>query len=281
MASTPLQPRKRPLLRLLLRVGAVMVVLLLAGVGTLAWLWFTPPAYWTTEQTRRTTRTPEQARQRAADLKKNIAALFRGGAGRPTGDDTHHARLTSLAGNVSDEELAELWESLPVDEDGNRCVEVPVDDLNDWLETYGPQELQSQGVSMPSWASEPMVTIEGGKAVVAMQINHESYHQVVSAVIDVRLESENRVYLRMTQVRGGQVPVKGKSAADAAQQALDQVPPERRKQLEELAHGQTYDLSDVMRKMGAPEGTRLTRLDLSSNGMTMGVKSQGVGLGGG
>lgn len=272
MPDDPRLPKKRSLARLLLRLGVVTVVLLFAGVGTLAWFWFTPPAYWTAEQTRRAARSPEQARQRVVDLKKTVLAFFRGGSVERTANAPSHARILTLAGNVNDEELAQIWESFPVDEDGNRMLEVPVDDLNDWLEVDGMQEIRAQGLNVPSWASQPMVTIEEGRAVVAVQVDHESYHQVVSAVIDVRLQSDGRVFLKLANVRGGQVPVKGKSAADAASEALDSLSAERRQLLEDLAHGQTYDPADLLHKMGAPEGTRITKLDLSNGALALGMK---------
>ncbi|MCC7409795.1 MAG: hypothetical protein IT442_17145 [Phycisphaeraceae bacterium] len=271
-STTPHLPQKRSLARLLLRLGVVAVILFFVCVGTLTWLWFTPPAYWTAEQARRAARSPDQAGQRAADLKKIVVAFLRGGSVQPTADAPSRARIMTLAGHVNDEELAEIWESFPVDAEGNRLLEIPMDDFNDWLEVEGMDQVRAQGLSTPSWASQPMVTLESGRAVVAMQIDHESYHQVVSAVVNVRLQSDGKIFLRLASVRGGQVPVKGKSAADAVKEAIDNLSPERRQQLEELARGQNYDPADLLRRMGAPEGTKITKLDLSDKALTLGLK---------
>lgn len=220
-------------------VGLCAVALLLAslGVGAALWQLRSQPDYWIANQRAMAARTPEQTRAMADSLEADMRQWF------------------SAAGKGGDRKRVKL------------------EDLNAWLEARGTDALRRLGAPGVDRLRDPMVSVEDGALVLAGEVRVKDIGQVLSLVMDTELKPDGMVWMRVAQVRGGNLTLPKAGVSGTIATLRDEGDQEQQELIDQATGpGRLCDPQPLLSLFGASCGLRLDHLKLDRKALEIGVR---------
>lgn len=288
----------------LLTVVSVLVVLGVlvagAGAGYAWWQWSSTPSYWQANQRFKATHTHAQ-RQRMADRAWNrwMSDL----TGRIHHDPVDaspgvtptrrhkppHAPVRQIAterteargsnggqrtGSHKPTPITSPARMLPR-RLGTRTLHLHPADVNAWLQTRLQDWLANQGLHLPRQVSDPMITIENGKPVVAFELHARHIDNVISVVLDPHLTAGGRLSVRVDSIRGGRLPMPADQLIAKARKLAPGHDADINRALSILEGGKTFE---PVVKLDSRQ-VRLVALAIHKNSIDLTIRHEKVGAG--
>ena len=156
----------------------ILAAVVLAGIGR--GLWQREPGYWIRNR---------EFVQQASETE--LHGMADGAFNRVLGE------LSSSRGyrSVGDDTL------------GVRTIRLSFDEANAWLASRLDDWLVNQKRSLPAGLSDPMLTSESGRLVVAFRYKNGDVDQVFSVLMSLKFLKDGRATLSIDGVRGGRLPL--------------------------------------------------------------------------
>lgn len=227
----------------------VLSLLILAGAATGAWAWWkwrSVPHHRQVWQQRLAATTLTERTAAAVALEQRFAHLFSATYQAPGGAGSNSSSVKPGDATATSSAATPVGDEL-----GPRSIVISVDEANDWLETRsglgsgateGVGWLHQQGVTMPPQIKDPSLAIEGQQVLAACTVESKDISQIVSLYCDVTVPQEGKVTVRVTGIKGGDLPLPAKALASAAAaQAAEKVRDRLKDQIESLRTGKTVD----------------------------------------
>ncbi|MCC7147470.1 MAG: hypothetical protein IT443_13590 [Phycisphaeraceae bacterium] len=260
----------------------ILAVVTVVGVGV--WLWKSEPSYWTAQVAWRQSMTPAQLKQRSVEVTQRLdgwMAMLNGPPSATTqgsGGATSQGETAGAAEGQGGQANAQLPPGVTIDEDGSCRVTMSWEDANAWISEEGPELLREAGISGAESAansvSDPMITTEGGRVVLAAQVQAHDVSQVVSAVLDVRAQHDGRIWVQLQTIRGGKLSVPGGVAKDPMEVAASKMSAEQKAQLDEVVKGKSFEAGPILARLGAKRPIQLTDAKFGPEGIELAAKPQ-------
>ena len=207
MNETHHNSRRRPVLRWTLRiVGGMLLVAI--GLGAYGWWrWRAQPQYWQDAQAflHDAQQNPHVQTMARSVEARVTSSTNESGAGRRIvrGAPADSAQALLRTATTAAIEGADEASRSGVYSDGTRWLAMSVKEANAWLTLRLPKLLANQNATMPQGVGTPIVAVEDGRIVVATHV--EQIKQVVSVVFDAQMTDDERLYLKVHEVRGGRL----------------------------------------------------------------------------
>jgi hypothetical protein len=228
------------------------LVIVFVAIGVFAyWRWNQVPDHWKRNQRFLTESEPAQVTTMADSLEARLSRRLSpelppvNGSPRPpaqprpapAGDAAGDADAVAESDvPADDEELAGDEQAPPQEEvalpPNARRLVLGVQEVNAWLAVKLPKWLANQRLKMPEGVGQPMIAVENGQLVATVKIDTPQLQQVVSLYFDAKVTDDDKLFIKLNEVRGGRLQLPARFIIDKLraaqkpgkqQQALDWV----------------------------------------------------------